>query len=297
MKQQRIITTLSRRALLWVAALLLTACGSRPEPIDPQTIYVSIAPLKGLTERIVGDDFPIEVLVPAGASPETFEPTPRQLIAVNECRWLFAVGLIDFEQALLQRIERQEKIVPLHEGIELIAGSCSHAHDHSHDHAHHHAHGIDPHIWTSPRALQQMAANLYAAIGAAYPDSVRYATNYAALQADLQELDREVAARWAATERREFVIYHPALTYYARDYGLTQTAIEQEGKEPSPRHLSALIRRARAAGIRTILYQRQFPRSSVEAVAADMEAEAVAFDPLAENVDEVIRYITLKISK
>lgn len=297
-----------------VATLLLVACGGRTRrPIDPQTIYVSIAPLKGLAERIVGDDFPIEVLVPAGASPETFEPTPRQLIAVNECRWLFAVGLIDFETALLQKIERQDKVVALHTGIELIAGSCSHGHttethnheaehahsEHAHEHkhgGHAHAHGIDPHIWTSPRALQQIAANLYATIQAAYPDSVRYAENYAALQSELQRLDHEVAATLAASEVRSFVIYHPALTYYARDYGLRQTAIEQEGKEPSPRHLAELIDAARREGVRTILYQRQFPRSSVEAVAEDMAAEPVEFDPLAEDICAVIRQVTQKIA-
>lgn len=294
MKQQQKYPAIALRALLLAATLLVAACGGKERrAIDPDTIYVTIAPLKGLTERIVGDDFPIEVLVPAGASPETFEPTPRQLIAVNESRWLFAVGLIDFEQALLQRIERQEKIVSLHNGIELIEGSCAHHHTH---HAHH-AHGIDPHIWTSPRALQQMAANLYEAIRTAYPDSVRYVTNYAALQADLQRLDADVTTALSTADVREFVVYHPALTYYARDYGLHQRAIEQEGKEPSARHLAELIASARAQGIRTILYQRQFPRSSVEAIAADMEAEAVEFDPLAEDICAEIRRITQKITQ
>lgn len=294
MKQQQKYPAIALRALLLAATLLVAACGGKERrAIDPDTIYVTIAPLKGLTERIVGDDFPIEVLVPAGASPETFEPTPRQLIAVNESRWLFAVGLIDFEQALLQRIERQEKIVSLHNGIELIEGSCAHHHAH---HAHH-AHGIDPHIWTSPRALQQMAANLYEAIRTAYPDSVRYATNYADLQADLQRLDADVTTALSIADVREFVVYHPALTYYARDYGLHQRAIEQEGKEPSARHLAELIASARAQGIRTILYQRQFPRSSVEAIAADMEAEAVEFDPLAEDICAEIRRITQKITQ
>lgn len=291
MKQLQKYPAIALRALLLAATLLVAACGGKERrAIDPDTIYVTIAPLKGLTERIVGDDFPIEVLVPAGASPETFEPTPRQLIAVNESRWLFAVGLIDFEQALLQRIERQEKIVSLHNGIELIEGSCAHHHAH-------HAHGIDPHIWTSPRALQQMAANLYEAIRTAYPDSVRYATNYTALQADLQRLDADVTTALSTADVREFVVYHPALTYYARDYGLHQRAIEQEGKEPSARHLAELIASARAQGIRTILYQRQFPRSSVEAIAADMEAEAVEFDPLAEDICAEIRRITQKITQ
>lgn len=279
---------------LWAVAatLLLVACGTPQKPIDPQTIYVSIAPLKGLVEGIVGEDFPIEVLVPAGASPETFEPTPRQLIAVNEAQWLFAVGLIDFEQELLSRMAHQERIIPLHRGIELIEGHCAHHHSHEHPHAH----GIDPHIWTSPRALQQMAANLYEVIHAAYPDSVRYSNNYATMQEKLRQLDLDVASALAICPRTSFMVYHPALTYYARDYGLEQLAIEQEGKEPSARHLARLIEQARVQGIPCILYQRQYPRSSVEALARDMDAEAVEFDPLDEDICGMIRQITHQIT-
>ncbi len=93
-----------------------------------------------------------------------------------------------------------------------------------------------------------------------------------------------------------FIIYHPALTYYARDYGLRQEAIETDGKEPSARHLSGIIREARAKGIRKILYQSQFPASAVETVARDIGAEAVRIDPLREdvtaNIDEITEQLT-----
>ena len=278
--------------LLLLLLVAFTGC-QRPAPRDERPlIYVSIAPLKGFVERIVGDDFAVEVLVPAGASPETFEPTPRQLVALRQAQWLFAVGLIDFEQSLLEKIGNQAHIVSLHEGIELIAGSCSHHHE-----GHQHAHGIDPHIWTSPRALAAMAEQMHRTIQAAYPDSVQYDTQYARLQEDIAALDRRTEATLAAAEVEEFLIYHPALTYYARDYGLRQTAIEEEGKEPSARRLGELIRRARTAGLRTILYQRQFPRSTVETIAADMGAEAVEFDPLAEEIISEIDRITTLITR
>ena len=273
---------------------LVLLCGCQPrQTIAPHTVFVSIAPLKSLVQAITEQDFPIEVLVPAGASPETFEPTPRQYIALNEAQWIFHTGLIDFEQSLLTKIDHQEKLANLHEGIELLAGSCSH--HHSLKHPHHH--GIDPHIWTSPRALQQMAATMYATIHAAYPDSVRYTANYERLQAQLIALDQRTEEQIAESGIRSFVVYHPALTYYARDYGLTQEAIEQEGKEPSARQLAALIRKARSEGVRTILYQRQFPRSSVETLAADIDAQAIEFDPLAEDIVSQIDSITSWITR
>lgn len=308
----------------FAAILLLVGCAEAPKT-DSNTLYVSILPLKSIIGGIVGDDFDVRVLVPAGASPETFEPTPRQYVDLNRARLIFNVGLIDFETTLLGKLEAQEKVVDLSRGIELIAGSCSHAHgkvaraDEPHAaamseeqqtagshaaatpgerqlagshaatpapqaHGHSHAHGIDPHIWTSPRALQRMAANAYEAIHALWPDSVKYTENHARLQEQLAALDARTAGKIAASGVRYFIIYHPALTYYARDYGLQQVAIEDDGKEPSARALARLIEQARRDSVRTIFYQSQFPASAVEVIARDIEAQSVAIDPLKEDV-------------
>lgn len=326
-----------------VLKLLVCACiGSlcscaQPAQPEEETLYVSILPLKSIVGGIVGDDFDVRVLVPAGASPETFEPTPRQFVDLNRARLIFNVGLIDFETTLLGKIEARDKVVDLSRGIDLIAGSCSHAHgkvaraDEPHAaamseeqqtagtaatpeeqqtagshaaampgerqlagrhaatpapqaHGHCHAHGIDPHIWTSPRALQRMAANAYEAIHALWPDSVKYTENHARLQEQLAELDARTAGKIAASGVRYFIIYHPALTYYARDYGLQQVAIEDDGKEPSARALARLIEQARHDGVRRIFYQSQFPASAVEVIARDIEAQSVAIDPLKEDV-------------
>lgn len=267
-------------------AILCGGCTSR-RPADGEPLYVSILPLRSLVQGIVGDDFDIEVLVPPGASPETFEPTPRQFVGLNKARMVFNVGLIDFETTLLAKVEDQAKVVDLSRGIELIAGTCSHG-----SHGHTHTHGIDPHVWTSPRALQKMAENAYEAIREAYPDSVKYETNYRLLQQELKALDERTAARIAASDVEYFIIYHPALTYYARDYGLRQIAIEADGKEPSAKQLTQLIRQAREDGVRRILYQSQFPASAVEVIARDIDAEYAEVDPLREDVIANIEEIT-----
>ena len=248
------------------AALLLAAC-TPEQPAGENTFYVSIPPLRSIVEGIVGDDFKIEVLVPPGASPETFEPTPRQFVELNKAQLIFNVGLIDFETTLLGKVGDQAKVVNLSRGIDLIAGSCSHGH-HGHDHGH--AHGVDPHVWTSPKALQTMAANAYEAIRNAYPDSVKYEAGYNRLRSTLKELDIRTAEKIARSGVKYFIVYHPALTYYARDYGLRQVAIEADGKEPSAKQLTAVIRQAREDGVRRIFYQNQFPASTVEIIARDI---------------------------
>ena len=278
---------------IYIALLIAILCGgcTSRRPADGEPLYVSILPLRSLVQGIVGDDFDIEVLVPPGASPEAFEPTPRQFVGLNKARMVFNVGLIDFETTLLAKVEDQAKVVNLSRGIELIAGTCSHG-----SHGHTHTHGIDPHVWTSPRALQKMAENAYEAIREAYPDSVKYETNYRLLQQELKALDERTAARIAASDVEYFIIYHPALTYYARDYGLRQIAIEADGKEPSAKQLTQIIRQAREDGVRRILYQSQFPASAVEVIARDIDAQYVEVDPLREdviaNIEEITSIIT-----
>ena len=285
-------------AVSFVALSALWSCGSSSERggNTKESLFVTIAPLRPLIQGIVGDDFDVEILVPAGASPESFEPTPRQFIALNKSQAIFAVGLIDFERNLVSRVEEQSKVIDLSHGIKLIAGSCSHNHAHAAECTHqHHTHGVDPHVWSSPVELKIMARNAYAAIAAIYPDSAKYTANYERLAARLELLDFAVRARCERARSRSFVVYHPALTYLARDYGLEQISIEHEGKEPSVKRLAGIIENARKSGTKRVFYQSTYPRSTVEVIAEDIGAEPVEIDPLREdvftNINDMIRLI------
>ena len=291
------------KSIFTLAALLLMACSNQPQNRSNADFIVTIQPLKYIVEQITGNDFRVEVLVPPGASPETFEPTPKQFIALNEAKMVFSTGLIDFESALTEKMHNRNSIINLSHSIELIEGSCSHNHTahkcdrHDCDHSHHaHHHGIDPHIWTSPRELTTMADNAYAAIIKAYPDSVKYTSAYNALITNLKALDEECARLCTESSAQAFAIYHPALTYFARTYNIEQIAIENDGKEPSAKHLANIIEQAKAKNVKCLLYQVQYPRSTVEILAKDMGIECYAFDPLAEDVITNIRNITLTIT-
>lgn len=288
---------------IFILTILFNGCRERKIVVENRAV-VSIAPLKPLVENILGDDFEISVLVPQGASPETFEPTPKQLRDVETARFVFGTGLLEFEQELLHRIARNEQIINLSQGVELITGTCSHAH-HSHNatcehdctHEHHHAHGIDPHIWCSPKTLGKMAENTYSAIAQEMPDSTKYGERYTNLCIKLLELDEEVAELCRQSPRSTFFIYHPALTYLARDYGLTQVAVEHEGKEPSAKHLARIIEQVQKHGVKHIFYQSEFPASSVEIICKDCNATAVEINPLEEDVLENIRHIVTLITE
>lgn len=287
---------MNRLSIFLIVSILLLSfvgCAERKIVVENRAV-VSIAPLKPLVEGILGDDFEVSVLVPLGASPETFEPTPKQLQEVESARFVFGTGLLEFEQELLHRIARNEQIINLSQGIELIAGTCSHAH---HNHSCGHAHGVDPHIWCSPKSLGKMAENMHSAIATEMPDSTKYSERYTTLCIKLLELDEEIAEMCRQSPRTTFMIYHPALTYLARDYGLTQVAVENEGKEPSAKHLARIIEQARNEGIKHIFYQSEFPASSVEIICQDIDATAMEINPLAEDIFANIRHIVTLITE
>lgn len=273
-------------------ALMMLGCKDTAKQQTDNTIYVSIAPIKPLVEAIVADGFDVKVLVPAGASPETYEPTPKQFIELNNARMVFSTGLLDFEKALLDKIYDQSRVVNLSHGITTIAGSCSHTYHGKHCH-----HGIDPHIWCSPKSLQTMAQNISNALIASMPDSVVYKERYSVLNQRITDLDQRVNEMCQNASLPYFIIYHPALTYLARDYGLEQVAVENEGKETSAKRLSQIIDRARKDGVKRVFYQSEFPASSIEVVAQDIGAQAVEINPLAENVIENLEDIVLKITE
>jgi zinc transport system substrate-binding protein len=272
-----------------LATLLLVWGGCHPQKRNSH-IVVTIAPLKHIVEQITCGDYSISVLVPQGASPETFEPTPKQMAEVHDAQLVFTTGLIEFEKSLLKDVDRNH-VVDLSTGIQLIEGSCSHHHSH-----HDHHHGVDPHIWTSPQELRQMATTAHAAIIRQYPDSTKYTAAYDALCARLEALDEECKQAIKESGTQAFMVYHPAMTYYARAYGIEQIAIEYEGKEPSAKYLSTIIDQAHEKNIKAILYQAEYPKSVVEVVANDVGVKALEINPLAEDVETTIRTITTAIT-
>ena len=267
-----------------LSTLFIIGCNTSVPRPDAQ-IIVSIEPLQYIVKSIVGDDFTIEVLVPTNSSPETYEPTPHQRIAIDKAQMIFSTGLIAFELRVIEKIAHAERITSLSDGIELIEGVCTHC---NHNHTHH----ADPHIWTSPNELRTMARNARNAIMHHYPDSAKYDIAYQKLDTELEQLSVWCSEKIKSAATQAFVIYHPALTYYARNYNIEQIAIENQGKEPSAKRMAEIIELSRKRNIQYLLYQTEFPRSTVEVIAQDMNIEPIEINPLDENPVRFIKDVT-----
>jgi zinc transport system substrate-binding protein len=108
--------------LLAILTFLLSACSYKTKNTKP-IISVSILPQKFFVEKITGDHFEINVMIPPGASPATYDPTPSQLIELSDSKTFFKIGHIEFEKNWLDRIVHeypQLDICDVSSGIDLI---------------------------------------------------------------------------------------------------------------------------------------------------------------------------------
>ena len=268
---------------LWIVVLAfgLVACQPHGKEVHDR-IAVSILPHKYFVERIAGNDFRVDVLVAPGTSHENYDPTPRQMKDLAMSRAWLANGFLSFEdqwKGKFLETNPELKVFDLSEGIETLSGSC---HDHE-DGTHTHG-SIDPHFWLSPGAAVIIANNVFEALSQLKPDQEeRYRKNLDSLQADLAALHHHTLQGFEGMQGKAFLIFHPALTYFAEQYGLEQIAIEKEGKNPSAQGMKEIIDRARHDNIRVILVQSQFDQENARTIAREIGGRAVAFDPMAAD--------------
>lgn len=274
--------------LTFIICLLFLASCAKEQDNRP-VIVASIEPIRYFTEAIADTLFRVECMVPQGNSPESYDPTPRQLTTLADSKAFLGVGYIGYEVAWHDRLKANAPQVPffnLSEGMELI-----HAADHHHHEGHHHTHagGVEPHTWTSPRGAMHIVGRIADALCRIDSTHCRlYRHRADSLLHHLQQIDRRLSRHFASDSvSRTFLIYHPSLSYLARDYGLQQLCIEEEGREPSAAHLKHLIEYCRHEGVRTIFIQPQFDRRHAEAIAKEIGGvEVVEINPLSYRWEE-----------
>ena len=283
-------------------------------------VATGLMPIKYLIDRVGGEYVDTLALLPAGSDPHTYEPKISQLAVLNdadmylnidspfETNWLprFAavnnrMKLVDLTELLffpqvLELPKAEEAALakdPHHskskdnntrnesnEGNSTISESNTEHSSHSHS-------GHDPHIWLSPKLLSKMAEYICVELSGLMPENKLYfENNLRKLQAQLAELDESIKKRADSLpeNKKLFLVFHPSWGYFADDYGLTQIAVEDDGKEPTPATLAKILDKAKNANISTILVQKEFNPELAQTVAAHFpNGRVVVLDPLGYN--------------
>lgn len=273
--------------------ILFSGCFSGAPKTKEKLVFVSILPLKYFADKIIGDAYKVEVTVPPGAGPETYSPTPKQMMLLGKASAYFSIGYLGFEHSLLENFKSTNpdlQFFVTSKRIDLIKEDKQHG-------DHEHLEGVDPHIWSSPKTARLIALNIFDGMVQIDPsNSDTYQKNLDVLLAEISKVDSTVTNLLAKATSKKFIIFHPALGYFARDYGFEQLSIEFEGKVPSPKHLQTVIETAKSENIKFVLIQKEFDQENAVIIAKETGSKIIQIDPLDYNWPDQMISIAEKLS-
>jgi zinc transport system substrate-binding protein len=281
--------------LILSIALIIAGCGQKKATVENSTknITVSILPQKTFIEKIAGNDFTVNVLLPPGTSPAAYSLLPSQMAGIVQTAIWFRMGYIGFELSWRDKIIAANpamKVVDLSEGLDLIAANRTTEGGKTI------LTGVDPHIWLSPALVKQMAAKILTEVSAINPpEKEKYEANYKTFIAEIDSLDAEIRNKLVPFTGKKIITFHPSLSYFARDYGIEQLSLESGGKEPTPQRMTELIDLARHENIKVVYIQGELDREHARVFAEETGGEVVQVHPLSPDWSENLREMTQTI--
>lgn len=247
--------------------LMFRGCGKQETAVykTAPKAAVTILPYADFVSKIAGDKIKVEVLVPPGVSPETYDPRPGELSEIQNAGIYFRIGpLFTMENTLLAKLSDSKtglEIVDCSEGISTVENN--------------------PHVWLDPVRVKIIAGNIFAALIKSFPDMKdEFGKRKDKYISSLDSLDKKLQAEFSEFRGRKILTYHPAWGYFTARYGLREISIEKEGKSPSAKDLAELIDYVKTNNIKTIFLEPQFDREIVNSLADQLNLKIVQIDPL-----------------
>ncbi len=268
--------------ILLLLVPLLSGCVSQKESAGQVRVATTIIPLGEFVQAVGGERVRVTVLVPPGADPHTFEPSPSQIRDVADADVYVenGAGLERWMGGIL-KVNPRMLVVDSSKGIDLIAGESENAGE---PEIASETRSFDTHFWLSPRDAAIQVRNIRDGLIAVDPAGKDYyinnSDNYIT---KLKELDAYFNTIFALMKRKKFVVLHPAWIYFARDYGLEQIAIEAEEKEPGPRLLAEIVNACKENNITTVFVEPQYNPKMAEVIAQEIHGKVVTIDDLAPS--------------
>ncbi|HSO11628.1 MAG TPA: metal ABC transporter substrate-binding protein [Anaerolineales bacterium] len=291
-----------RRLLsVWIfLILLLSACGGNaPSSGEADTaLLTSTTFLADITRNIAGDRVTVESLLPIGADPHSYQPTPQDVAKIADSKLLIINGA-DYEhfiESLLENAGGERNVVEASAGISPRTDAES-------------GYGVDPHMWLDPNNVIIYVKNIRDGLTHFDPESAAvYQSNADAYIAELKDLDAWIVEQVSQIprEKRLLVTNHEALGYFAERYGFTVTGTVVEsfssGASPSAGQMAGLIDQIKSSGAPAIFLDasdsetlaKQIADETGVRVVTDLHLESLTDGaPAATYIDMMRHNVTL----
>lgn len=284
MKTRKLIILTFATVLLVCTALPSIACDGNNSSSDKLGVAVTLVPYADFVQQVGGDRVDVTIMVPAGASPHSYEPTPGQMVTLSDAELYVQVGSgVEFELTWMDNLIAQNEemlVVNASDGIELIASTDA-------DEP-----GMDPHVWTSPANVNIIVENICDGLIEVDPDNAAYYQgNRDSYLSELDALDEYIHGKLDGYTIRYFLIYHPSFGYFAHEYDLEQLAVEHEGKEPTPQIIQQCIDLAEQYNLGYVYLDPSSVSQYAETIAGNIGGTTAMLNPLPENYIESMRAV------
>jgi ABC-type Zn uptake system ZnuABC Zn-binding protein ZnuA len=257
----------------------------------PLRVVASIFPVGDMVREVGGDRVAVQVLLPPGASPHVFEPTPGMAKEISKAGLFFEVGAgLDFwAEKLVKGVEPNIRVVVLSNGMKLLKEEGERDHEHG---------AANPHVWLDPVLAVEMVKKIQKALAETDPQGAEiYRKRGSDYIAKLKILDADIRKTIATFAIKSFVSFHPAWDYFAIRYGLKDAGVIEEspGEEPAPRKLESIVKAIRNYHIRAVFAEPQLNPKVADVIAHEAGVKVVMLDPIGglpgrETYLELMRY-------
>lgn len=275
-----------RLFLILLIIFLLAGCGPlQMQQKEKTQIVATIFPLYDFAREIAGEDAEVKMLLKPGAEVHSYEPTPQDIIAIQNCDVFLYIGgeSDEWVRNVLESIDTTDmQVVALMDCVDAVeeaengfAWNSEHGHDDAHVHE---EMEYDEHIWTSPRNTVKMVKTITGALQAADSShAAGYAERAERYTGQLTALD-EALTETVNNAERKLVIFadrFPFL-YLVRDYGLDYYAAYpgcSSEAEPSAATVAAIIEEVKETGVPAVFYIELSNRLMANTIAEATGAE------------------------
>jgi zinc transport system substrate-binding protein len=274
-----------------IALLLLPACGSRSSaPKDKPLIVTTIYPYELIVKQLVDTLFTVQTLLPAGASPHTWSPTPQDIQKLGRADMIVSNGLgleTNLDKTLMKVGSKQVNVSVFVAKNQLITSGDTYSEEH--DDEEHHPHGdANPHIWTSPELLTQIIMGLSIELGKRYPMHKDYFDSNSRLMImELNKTDSKIRLERDRHANPAVITLHDAFVYFFRYFKIDYIGAVQPsaGKDPAPRQLKELADKVRNKQIKAIFIEPQMNSQPAEVLANELNLQVLQYDDLGTTTD------------
>lgn len=265
----------------------------------PLRILVSIPPqLEAI--RSIAPEASVTSLVPAGASPETYAPKPKDLKKIRDVDVFFTIG-VPMEKAILPKIKSMYpklRIIDTTEGMSF-RDIEEHHHEEEHEEESDHMHsGKDPHVWLSIDNMLVHAKciekNMEQLDG---KNAEAYRNNLLKYNRKLLALKSEISSKLTSFKNASILVFHPAYGYFLDEYSIKQISIEKHGKEAGGAHIAEVLDTAKQINAKALFAQPQSNPRTVKSAAAMLKLPVYILDPMADPYSDNIAKIADTIYK